>query len=880
MRLLYLLLSVCLFAFPNILSTRCYSQLTVTPSHPAAVLAAKLAGPGITISSPTLTCAALANGTFTSVTTPITIDSGIVLTTGRAINTTGLESFLASSNNSMPGDPSLASLAGTTTFDACTLEFDFIPKGDTVSFNYQFGSEEYINSTCGQYNDAFAFFISGPGIIGTQNMALVPGTNIPVTVNSINSGVPGPPGWPGFCNIINCTSMGPGSPFTGYYINNLGGTSTTYRGYTTKLAAKHAVTPCVTYHLKLSIADAANGLYDSGVFIEAGSLKAYNYVFKRSDSIGHTIGGIPNALVKGCAPAPITVLNSRTTSSPQKVLFTYGGSAIRGTDYTAPDSAFILAGDTAVSITLNGLGTAAPGTKSIVIYLSSPFSCGIVDTLTLNLLDAPQLSIITPDTSVCAGASFQIRTSGTPGLQYNWSPSFSLSSATAQQPFATPTINTAYTVVATLPLSGCAPLTRVIAVSIINVGLTVLTPDTAICIRTSISILTAGSPGLTYSWLPSAPLNNSTVANPLATPSVTTTFTVTATSAIGSCKESKQVSITVIDPIILVSPNVYGVCTGGTVKFTVTGDAGLVYSWSPVLRLDDPTLMEPTATGILPIIYTVTATAPGSLCQVRSTVNLILYPQVNALAEQISTTCIGQPVLLSANPKGKQYSYSWAGPAGFISLIESPSVKKALPINEGVYTLTVTDNLTGCTGIDTIYVAVGNDSFTLRNVTQDQTISTGSSIRLNAENAALYTWTPNDGTIDNPNINNPVVTPTTRTRYTVTAVSQNGCIDTAGVTIDVVDNNDLFIPSAFTPNGDGLNDIFRIRHGASVKVSELRVFNRWGQVIYTSTNAATAGWDGTQNGIPSDIGTYQYLLFASFSDGTETIKSGTVDLLR
>jgi gliding motility-associated-like protein len=878
--------------FPSLLSIFCaltvtccnsfsvFSQLTVVPTHPAATLAAKLAGPGISISSPTLICGALANGTFTSVTTPITIDSGIVLTTGRAINTTGPESFLASTNNSMPGDPSLASLAGTTTFDACTLEFDFIPKGDTVSFNYQFGSEEYINSTCGQYNDAFAFFISGPGIVGVQNMALVPGTNIPVTVNSINSGVPGPPGWPGFCNIANCTSMGPGSPFTGYYINNTGGTTTTYRGYTVKLTAKHAVTPCVTYHLKLSIADAANGLYDSGVFIEAGSLKANNYVFKRSDSIGHTIAGIPNALVKGCAPATITVLNSRTTTTPQKVLFTYGGTAVKGTDYTAPDSSFIAPGDTAVTITLTGLGSATPGSKSIVIYLSSPFSCGTIDTLSLNLLDGPQLNIITPDTVVCAGTSFQIRTSGSTGLVYNWAPSASVATPTTPQPFVSPVVSTVYTVTGTLPLSGCLPLVRTISVTLFNVGLSVITPDTAICIGRSIGIQTVGSPGLMYSWLPSATLDNPTGNNPLASPVSTTTYTVTAATPDGSCKESRQITITVVDPKILVSPANFGVCPGATVKFSVSGDAGLMYTWLPASDLDDAGLMEPTATGNMPIIYTVTATTPGSLCQVKGTVSVVVYPRVNAFAEQMSNTCIGQAILLNALPKGKEFTYSWTGPAAFTSGIASPSVKNALPVNEGTYTLTVTDNLTGCVGTDTLNVAVGNDSFTLRNVTPDQTITIGSGIRLNAENAVFYTWTPNDGTIDNPNINNPFVTPTTKTHYTVTAVGKNGCIDTAGVTIDVVENYDLFIPSAFTPNGDGLNDIFRIRHGASVKVAELRVLNRWGQVVFATSDATAKGWDGTQNGLPSDIGTYQYLVILSGADGSGSVKSGTVELIR
>ena len=259
--------------------SKTFGQLSVTPNQAAATLANTLASPGITISNPTLTCHTLANGTFNvtpgtmvGASTPFPISNGIILSTGRAANTSGAETFLASTNNSQPGDAALTTLAGgVATYDACTLQFDITPKGDTIKFNYVFGSEEYINSTCGPYNDAFAFLISGPGISGTQNMALVPSTNIPVTVNSVNSGTPGP----GY-TLANCTSMGLGSPFTSYYTSNITGTSFTYRGYTTRLTAVHDVIPCNTYHLKLTVADAGNSLYDSGVFIEAGSLTTPN----------------------------------------------------------------------------------------------------------------------------------------------------------------------------------------------------------------------------------------------------------------------------------------------------------------------------------------------------------------------------------------------------------------------------------------------------------------------------------------------------------------------------------------------------------------------------------------------------------------------------
>jgi gliding motility-associated-like protein len=857
------------------------AQLTVVPNHTATVLATKLAGPGITVTSPVLTCAAAANGTFTAVATPIVIDSGIILTSGRSINTTGTEAFLASFNNGTPGDPALAALAGTTTFDACILEFDFVPKGDTVSFNYQFGSEEYINSTCGQYNDAFAFFISGPGITGTQNMALVPGTNIPVTVNTINSGVPGPPGWPGFCNIANCTSMGPGSPFTTYFVNNTGGTLVTYRGYTQKLTAFHRVTPCSTYHLKMTVADAANSLYDSGVFIEAGSLKTNSYMFKRSDSIGHTIAGIPNAFVKGCTPAPITVLNSRATGTPQKVYFTYGGTAIQGVDFTGPDSATIAPGDTSVIISLAGIPTTPGGIKTLFIYLSSPFSCGTIDTLALNILDGPLADIVTPDTSICLGSSFQIRVAGSMGLFYSWTPAGSLSSVTAMEPIAAPLVNTTYTMTATLPLSGCPPIIKDVSVVVNTASLIVITPDTTVCIGENVQLQVSGTAGLSYSWTPGSTLSNPNIQNPVASPMVTTIYTVSGVSATGGCPAvPQQVTITVVNPVInILTPNT-SVCLGVPLNILVNGDPGYTYSWTPAAGLSDATIKDPIATPNERTTYTVTATVPVLGCTVKASVTISLLPEIIAHSSKGISVCLKQSIELNVDPQGSNYGYQWAGPSGFNSVLASPFIRYAMPANEGVYTVTVTDLTTGCKGSDTSFVKVGNDSLALMDITPDQTIPFGSSIQLNAANAVLYTWTPNDGSLDNPNINNPVATPKTRTTYIVYGVGKNGCLDVDSVTIDVSFEDDIFVPSGFTPNGDGINDVFRVSGHRYFKFVDMSVFNRWGQLVYHSEGGDNSGWDGDFNGMKTDMGTYSYHIIISKAEGVQQSYKGTVTLIR
>jgi len=249
------------------------AQLTVTTGLSATDLISAIEGMGITISSPVLTCDTASEGSFMATGTLLEMTNGIVLTNGKASACSGLEGALASHTMGTSGDTDMVLYGtlppGTATFDACILEFDFTGEGEVVGVNYQFGAEEYRNAVCSEYNDAFAIFVSGPGIAGIQNIAKVPGTTIPVEINSINDGTPGSVGG---ARLPNCTDLGPGSPFTSLYIDNAGGTFMTYRGYTKNLRAIQTIVPMETYHMKFSIVDAGNANYDAGVFIEGLSL--------------------------------------------------------------------------------------------------------------------------------------------------------------------------------------------------------------------------------------------------------------------------------------------------------------------------------------------------------------------------------------------------------------------------------------------------------------------------------------------------------------------------------------------------------------------------------------------------------------------------------
>ncbi len=176
------------------------------------------------------------------------------------------------------------------TFDAVVIEMDIVPTSDTLSFNYVFGSEEYDEFVGSTYNDVFAFFISGKGVEGQINLAVVPGTKDPVSVNSINNG-------------SNSTYHARPSHST-YYVSNMDGNlGIEYDGMTKLMEIKKAVTPYETYHLKLAIADVGDNAYDSGVLIEGHSIvsyeKSYSVLYNKSESaISEPYKNLLNALVK------------------------------------------------------------------------------------------------------------------------------------------------------------------------------------------------------------------------------------------------------------------------------------------------------------------------------------------------------------------------------------------------------------------------------------------------------------------------------------------------------------------------------------------------------------------------------------------------------
>lgn len=215
----------------------------------------------VTVSNVNFTGAAGAVAFFEAANTDLDLLAGLMLSSGDCMQAANPAAYFVNADNSAPGSADLNALstAGVPSYNAAELEFDLVSQVDTLCFIYRFGSEEYPEYVCSQFNDIFAFFVSGPGYAPNTNIAIIPGDTIPVAINNVNNG----------SSINGCP---PSHPEFYVAYDTLMGQHAAYDGLTTTLPAKFVVTPGETYHIKISLADVGDGVFDSGVFLSVNSL--------------------------------------------------------------------------------------------------------------------------------------------------------------------------------------------------------------------------------------------------------------------------------------------------------------------------------------------------------------------------------------------------------------------------------------------------------------------------------------------------------------------------------------------------------------------------------------------------------------------------------
>ena len=349
------------FLFPFVSN----AQLTVSNGLTAVQLAQILAGPNITINSATLTGGAAASGSFDGTSSNIGMTGGVVLSNGDVADAPGPNnSNGGNANLGEPGTAQMDSMAGAISFDAITLEFSFNLQSDFIQFQYIFASEEYPEyapPNSSSFNDVFAFFISGPGIVGEENIALVPGTASSVSINNINA-------------VTN----------NQYYIDNNGGTTVQYDAWTTILTAERQnLVPCQEYTMKLVIADAGDPDWSSAVFLLENS-----FIQGVVDVNTQTVNA-DNIALEGCIPAQFNFSLDLASATDTEISYQVGGSATNGIDYQFIDTTLTIpAGDTSASIIINAFSDGFPeGQESIYIIFQTDL-CSPPDTAFLYIDDA------------------------------------------------------------------------------------------------------------------------------------------------------------------------------------------------------------------------------------------------------------------------------------------------------------------------------------------------------------------------------------------------------------------------------------------------------------------------------------------------------------
>jgi gliding motility-associated-like protein len=354
-----------------------------------------LLGSGVQVSNITFNGNAAAIGFFDGTNSNLGLDSGLVLTSGDIKDIPGPNNSGSTTTGwYSAGDTVLDKLTTSATEDAAVLEFDFVPASSIVKFKYVFGSEEYMEWVNSSFNDVFGFFISGPGITGSANIALVPGTSTAVTINNVN--------------LYSNAS---------YYFDNENpqGQTVQFDGFTTVLEATVNVIACETYHIKLAVADAGDASYDSGVFLEAGSFESgisAAYIISESAD--------DSSMYEGCSTSDLIFTRSGNIDSSVVVKLNFDGTAEKGVDYTMiPDSfTFVALEDTVVISIETYIDSLIESTETITINIINELCDDSISfTVTINIVNVEDIKVVAmADTNICEGDSVLLSADVSGGL--------------------------------------------------------------------------------------------------------------------------------------------------------------------------------------------------------------------------------------------------------------------------------------------------------------------------------------------------------------------------------------------------------------------------------------------------------------------------------
>ncbi len=300
------------------------------------------------------------------------------------------------------------------------------------------------------------------------------------------------------------------------------------------------------------------------------------------------------------------------------------------------------------------------------------------------------------------------------------------------------------------------------------------------------------------------------------------------------------------------------------------------YSWTPATGLSNTTISNPVANPRVTTLYTVTATL--GRCSANDDVLVNVNPAPIPDAGPDGSICFGQTYQLQGSG-GVQYT--WTPSTNLSSTTVSNPV--STPVKTITYTLTQVIDANGCKSLTTDQVTIDvTPPIKVKTFPFDTIAYPGDRFQINATSTATsYSWSPAIG-LSNPNIPNPVLTAGpigSDILYRVIASTAAGCKGEGFVNLKVYKGPELYVPTAFSPNGDGLNDLFYPFPVGIKSINYFRVFNRWGQLLFSSTTLYQ-GWNGKLQGVEQPAEVYVYMAQGVDKNGKLITHNGTVTLIR
>lgn len=470
-----------------------------------------------------------------------------------------------------------------------------------------------------------------------------------------------------------------------------------------------------------------------------------------------TNNGIPLQNYEGCAPLTVNFNNTTLANSTAATTYTWNFGNGSTSNQANPSFTFT-----------------QPGTYEVSLIAYDPTTCNERDTIRRTITIWSQVVVDAGPTQYICGSPTTLTATvsqGNPSYSFQWQPTAGLTSPTSTSTLAQPATTTLYTVNIT-DSKGCKASDTVrVYTNVLGVN---ITPDTFFCVGGSVVLSAAANNANTFSWVPATGLSSPIIANPVANPSNTTIYTVYVGSTDG-CNGTGVVRVEP-KPLPFVSlGNDKTVCYGDTAFLQTNAPTAVSYQWSPSAGLSGNDIPDPYATILQSQTYTVQVTDAFG-CKQSDNIFINVLPQIPLAIKPDTIICQGASVQLYANSPNTSLSYQWS-PSTYLN---NPFLQNPFAASPGniLYTLTVTDSV-GCKRRDSTRITIF-EVFTI----SDTMVCIGDSVRLLTTGGVSFAWTPAQFLSD-PNTSSPWAFPPATTVYTVTAISDKGCISTKSVEVVV-----------------------------------------------------------------------------------------------